>query len=66
MKKLPIFILFVIGLVSQSLFAQTVNSKGRVIDAKGDVYIDGTKLGSVTMDSVVKNASNGLRCTLLQ
>ena len=57
MKKLSIIILFAIGLVGQSLMAQTVDSKGRVIDAQGDVYIDGTKLGSVTMDSVVRNAN---------
>ena len=57
MKKLSIIILFAIGLVGQNLMAQTVDSKGRVIDAKGDVYIDGTKLGSITMDSIVKNAN---------
>ena len=57
MKKLSIIILFVIGFVSQNLFAQTVNSKGRVIDAQGNVYVDGTKLGSITMDSIVKNAN---------
>ena len=57
MKKLSIVILFVIGFISQNLFAQTVDSKGRVIDSKGDVYINGTKLGSVTMDSIVKNAN---------
>ena len=57
MKKVTVIILFVIGLVGQSLFAQVVDSKGRVIDAKGNVYIDGTKLGTVTMDSIVKNAN---------
>ena len=36
-------------------FAQAVDSKGRVIDAQGDVYINGTKLGSVTMDITNKN-----------
>ncbi len=44
-------------LIAQISFAQTVDSKGRVIDAKGDVYIGGTKLGSITMDSIVKNAN---------
>jgi YHS domain-containing protein len=57
MKKLVIVIIAVIGFISQNLFAQTVDSKGRVIDAKGDVYISGTKLGSITMDSIVKNAN---------
>ena len=57
MKKVTVIILFVIGLVGQSLFAQVVDSKGRVIDVKGNVYIDGTKLGTVTMDSIVKNAN---------
>ena len=57
MKKLVIVVLFAIGFIGQNLFAQAVDSKGRVIDSKGDVYIDGTKLGSVTMDSIVKNAN---------
>lgn len=57
MKKLAIVILLVIGFISQNLIAQTVDSKGRVIDSKGDVYINGTKLGSITMDSIVKNAN---------
>jgi hypothetical protein len=57
MKKLPIIILFIVGFISQNFFAQAVDSKGRVIDSKGDVYINGTKLGSVTMDSIVKNAN---------
>ena len=57
MKKLAILIIAVIGFISQNLFAQAVDSKGRVIDSKGDVYINGTKLGSVTMDSIVKNAN---------
>ena len=57
MKKLPIIILFIVGFITQNLFAQAVDSKGRVIDSKGDVYISGTKLGSVTMDSIVKNAN---------
>lgn len=57
MKKVTVIILFVIGFVGQSLIAQVVDSKGRVIDAKGNVYIDGTKLGTVTMDSIVKNAN---------
>ena len=57
MKKLSLMTLLVVLFVGQNLSAQTVNSKGRVIDAKGDVYIDGTKLGSVTMDSIVKNGN---------
>ncbi len=57
MKKVTVIIFLIIGLVGQSLFAQVVDSKGRVIDAKGNVYIDGTQLGTVTMDSVVKNAN---------
>ncbi len=57
MKKLAIVMVLVIGFVGQSLFAQAVNSKGRVIDANGNVYIDGTKLGTITIDSIVKNAN---------
>ena len=58
MKKLAIVIVAVMVFIGQNLYAQTIDSKGRrVIDAQGDVYIDGTKLGSVTMDSIVKNAN---------
>ena len=58
MKKLSFIIMLVALCVGQNLVAQKpVNSKGRVIAANGDVFIDGTKLGSVTMDSVVKNAN---------
>ena len=56
MKKLAILIIALMVFIGQSL-AQAVDSKGRVIDAKGDVYISGTKLGSITMDSIVKNAN---------
>jgi YHS domain-containing protein len=57
MKKAAIVMTFIFGLVGQSLMAQTIDSKGRVIDSKGDVYINGTKLGSITMDSIVRNAN---------
>jgi YHS domain-containing protein len=58
MKKLTIVIIAFMVFVGQSLaLAQIVDSKGRVIDSKGDVYINGTKLGSITMDSIVKNAN---------
>lgn len=56
MKKLAIVIIAFMVFIGQSL-AQAVDSKGRVIDSKGDVYISGTKLGSITMDSIVKNAN---------
>lgn len=48
MKK-SIFLLTLIALfMGQTLLAQKpINSKGRVIDATGNVYIDGTKLGSI-------------------
>lgn len=55
MKKLAVVILFLMVFMGHNL-AQAIDSKGRVIDSKGDVYIGGTKLGSVTMDSIVKNA----------
>ncbi len=57
MKKLSLIMALVV-LAGQISFTQTVNSKGRVIDSKGDVYIEGTKLGSITMDSIVKNAND--------
>lgn len=58
MKKLSIVILFIMGLVSQSLFAQiTPTSKGRVIDAKGSIWVGATKIGSVSRDSIVRNAN---------
>ena len=57
MKKLLIVILFVIGLVSQNLFAQiTPTSKGRLIDAKGNVWVGATKLGTISKDSILRNA----------
>jgi YHS domain-containing protein len=56
MKKLTIVIIAIMVCIGQN-FAQAVDSKGRVIDAKGDVYVNGTKLGAVTMDSIVKNAN---------
>ena len=55
MKKLS----FIIAILcfGQMLFAQKpINSKGRVIDATGNVYVGGTKLGSVSKDSIVSNA----------
>lgn len=58
MKKIAIVVITFMVFIGQNL-AQAVDSKGRrVIDAQGDVYIDGTKLGSVTMDSIVKNAND--------
>ena len=58
MKKKSLFFILLLVVIGQMLLAQpSVNSKGRVIDAKGDVYISGTKMGSVTMDSIVKNAN---------
>ena len=49
--------ILLIGFAGQNIFAQVVDSKGRVIDANGNVYIDGTKLGTITMDSIVRNAN---------
>jgi hypothetical protein len=57
MKKTPFIITLIALFVGQILLAQKpVDSKGRVIDAKGNVYVGGTQLGTVTMDSIVKNA----------
>lgn len=57
MKKFSIVILFFIGLLNHNLFAQpAVNSKGRVIDSAGNVWVGATKLGSISRDSIVKNA----------
>lgn len=56
MKKLS-FIMVLVVLIGQITFAQKpVDSKGRVIDAKGNVYLGGTKLGTITADSIIKNA----------
>ena len=55
MKKLSFII--AILFMGKMLFAQKpIDSKGRVIDVNGNVYISGTKLGSVSKDSIVKNA----------
>lgn len=55
MKQLSFII--PILLMGQLLFAQKpIDSKGRVIDTSGNVYLGGTKLGSITRDSIIKNA----------
>lgn len=44
-------------LIGQIIFAQKpIDSKGRVIDVNGNIYLGGTKLGSISQDSIVKNA----------
>jgi hypothetical protein len=58
MKKTSFIITVIALLIGQILFAQKpVDSKGRVIDATGNVYIGGTQMGTITMDSIVKNAN---------
>ena len=51
---------FVIALlcIGQILFAQQLtDSKGHIIiDARGKIYMEGTKIGSISKDSIVKNA----------
>jgi len=51
---------FVIALlcIGQILFAQQITDpKGHIIiDAKGKIYMQGTKIGSISKDSIVKNA----------
>ena len=57
MKKITLFVTVLLVIVGQILFAQKpIDSKGRVIDSKGNIYVGGTKLGSVSKDSIVKNA----------
>ena len=56
MKKLSVIIALVV-LVLQISFAQKpIDSKGRVIDASGNIYMGGTKLGSISKDSILTNA----------
>jgi hypothetical protein len=58
MKKTSFIITVIALFIGQILLAQKpIDSKGRVIDATGNVYIGGTQLGTVTMDSIVKNAN---------
>jgi YHS domain-containing protein len=58
MKKTSFMITVIALFLGQILFAQQpVDSKGRVIDAAGNVSIGGTKLGTITMDSIVRNAN---------
>ena len=57
MRKISLIIAVVLVAFGQTLFAQKpIDSKGRVIDANGNVYQGGTKLGSISKDSIVKNA----------
>ena len=44
--------------LGQMLFAQELTDpKGHIIiDAKGKIYMEGTKIGSIAKDSIVKNA----------
>jgi YHS domain-containing protein len=58
MKKSLCMLTLIALFIGQSLLAQKpIDSKGRVIDATGNVYIDGTKLGTISMDSIVRNAN---------
>lgn len=56
MKKLSLVIILVVAFIGQNLFAQSVNSKGRIIDAKGDIHVGTTKIGSISKDSIVRDA----------
>jgi YHS domain-containing protein len=57
MKKSLFMLTLIVLFMGQTLLGQKpIDSKGRVIDATGNVYIGGTKLGTISMDSIVRNA----------
>ncbi len=44
-------------LLCSNIFAQIVkDSKGHFINSKGDIYLNGLKVGFITKDSLIKNA----------
>lgn len=57
MKKLAMIFAFVLS-ISSLAFAQKVkDSKGHVIDGKGDIYLNGIQIGSVSKDKIIKDAN---------
>ncbi len=56
MKNFSVLFALVVCFGQILLAQKPIDSKGRVIDVNGNVYIGGTKLGTVTLDSIVKNA----------
>ena len=55
MKNLTL-LLILLCLFQNSFAQQTKDYKGHVIDAKGNVYFNSTKVGYITKDSLIKNA----------
>ena len=54
MKKLVL--IFCFAIMSTTLFAQNKDSKGHVIDKNGDIYLNGTKVGVITKENIIKNS----------
>lgn len=65
MKNLTIvFAFLVFGLEQNSFAQQTRDYKGHVIDSKGDIYFDGTRVGVVSKKGLIKDA-NGKKVAFL-
>ncbi|MDR6561647.1 MULTISPECIES: 5-fold beta-flower protein [unclassified Arcicella] len=56
MKKAIMVFAFVMSVISISFAQQVKDYKGHLIDAKGDIYFNGTKIGSVSKDQFIKDA----------
>ncbi len=57
MKNIIMVLAFLLFGFMQSSFAQqTKDYKGHVINSKGDIYFDGTKVGSVSKEGLIKDA----------
>ncbi len=59
MQKLAIVLMILMSFFTQNSFGQKTRSdfKGHIIDSKGDVYLEGTKIGSVTREGLIKDAN---------
>ena len=59
MKNIKLIIVFLLGILAQNAIAQQPkDSKGHIINAKGQIYFDGVKMGFISKDSLIKN-NNG-------
>lgn len=56
MKKAIMVFAFVMSVISISFTQQVKDYKGHLIDAKGDIYFNGTKIGNVSKNQFIKDA----------
>lgn len=57
MNKLAFYVAIILGLSTSVVFAQQPQDfKGHYINAKGDVYVQGEKVGMVTKQGIIQDA----------